>query len=403
MIEFNGYDSLLSKKGTLGMKILLLLLPMQLIAYRAMVVKPVIDVLGEPTREQCLSISLYNTMAYAPESGNCCPRIYQLLLHEMVEVLEEKDNEVKITVPNIFYGKKDNPYCNEFWTLKENLVNTEELDQEKIPTMTNFTTNSYKKQHNELYLIKPLYIKDHNYMLSAATKVVADTTLEDPYYYKVFIYNPGKKQFESKKVNKKYFFSNTKHAIKDFIAVLQKWTHPKHGFIPYVWGGGSFCYTVHQPYHLEKTKSMSCWTYEHSHNPKCGMDCSSLIVRASQVAQLPYYFRNTTTLGDQLQELTPQEKVENGDLILFKGHVIIITDVLNDMCIEARGYGQGFGKVQEIPIYQLFKGVRTISALKQKYLKKSSLERLDSRNRVAQLIPEFKIIKLKSVFNWEYT
>ena len=32
-----------------------------------------------------------------------CPRVYQLLLHEIVDVIEEHQEEVKILVPRVYY------------------------------------------------------------------------------------------------------------------------------------------------------------------------------------------------------------------------------------------------------------------------------------------------------------
>src|SRR5690606_17679975 len=110
-------------------------------------------------------------------------------------------------------------------------------------------------------------------------------------------------------------------------------------------------------YHYDKDTSAT----------KSGFDCSGVIARATQICGIPYFCKNTATIPHCLKPLQKEQELHNGDLILIRGHVMIVFDVAKNLLIEARGYTHGYGKLQEIPINQVFEGIQTYKDLTDAY------------------------------------
>lgn len=123
-----------------------------------------------------------------------------------------------------------------------------------------------------------------------------------------------------------------------------------------------------------------------------------MILRGAQLCGIPYFFKNSTTLAQNLTPLQKNEDLENGDLIWFLGHVIIISDVKNNLVVEARGYEHSYGRVHEASLKTQFNNISTYEDLKKAYLEHIPLERLNLQGIVAKEIPTFKLLKLKSVW-----
>lgn len=119
-------------------------------------------------------------------------------------------------------------------------------------------------------------------------------------------------------------------------------------------------------------------------------------MRAAQTCGLPYFFQNTTTLALNLKKLDPNsnETIEIGDLIWFKGHVMIISDIKNNKIIESVGYGSGWGKVHEIELNKIFYGIDTINDLLKYYQQQKTLKRINKYKEISLKIPKFIIFKL---------
>lgn len=418
-------------------------------AYKALIVVPVADLLGQSAKsiKNINSQSYYSNLLPSTEFETCY-RINQSLFNDVVNVLQESDEEVQIEVSTEFFSTNESKYNNKFWTQKKNILPVSKINKDelfKIPRV-----NSFKKEEktrlNYVTLIKPFK------KFSAGTNFVVKEKLETGYIVYIFdtnnlendnlarsrmdsilrpcsgqaAYNlllkddpaeldkaspralvPSSSRDTSKSrqnifnevfIPNHFLINRTQNKINDFLTVLKSWAH-QSGVIPYIWGGTSFCKTY--------TKDCSAKEFHERlskiKTTKCGLDCAGLIYRAAKIANLPYYFKNTTTLSQNLKPLEKGERIENGDLIFFKGHVIVISNITSDLCIEARGYSHGYGIVQEIKLNKLFKDVNTFTELKQKYFNNEKLERLNSESKVIQIIPSFKILKLKSCFNWKYS
>jgi len=171
------------------------------------------------------------------------------------------------------------------------------------------------------------------------------------------------------------------------------------GFIPYVFGGASCAYAIKpgSPFELIKQESKSFWSYpDYEVDTKSGMDCSSLILRAAQIAGIPLFYRNTKTLERYLECIRAHVDIEPGDIIWFKGHVIVVSDIEKNTCIEARGYSSRFGKVQEIALKDIFEHIDTFSELKYAFLNNMKLNLLSHTGLPIYAIDQFKILKLTS-------
>lgn len=71
---------------------------------KAIIIVPVADLIGAPVS----NIKTYKRLPLCGGKINpfeACIRMNQLLFNVIVEVLEQKNNQVKITIPHLFYNK----------------------------------------------------------------------------------------------------------------------------------------------------------------------------------------------------------------------------------------------------------------------------------------------------------
>ena len=182
--------------------------------------------------------------------------------------------------------------------------------------------------------------------------------------------------------------------------MLKCWAHQKDSFIPYVWGGTSFINTIDTPFR-EITNKIDNHYYSYFEfdnvqtHQKSGFDCSDIISRAAQICNIPYFYKNTTTIGQNLQPLQPHDTLINGDLILIKGHVMVISDIDKNLLIEARSYGHGYGKVHEIELHKVFDSIETYKDLCEAFFSKKELKRKDIHGNIRDTFKDWKILSKK--------
>ncbi len=85
------------------------------------------------------------------------------------------------------------------------------------------------------------------------------------------------------------------------------------------------------------------------------------------------------------------------------GHVMIVADMSKNSLFEARSHDHGYGKLQEIALGDVFKGIPTYQALLHAYEKKIPLERIDKAGVVKDHFPSFKLLSLASAWDNLYT
>lgn len=391
------------------------------VPYRAIVVVPVADLVGAPIQAffpNKMVTAAYREIAICggrPAAHSYCPRIHQLLFNEVGTVVKEQGQEVLIQISNCFYVPKDSivPQYS-YWMLKENIISLQELELQGVdvscfPPPISFNDPRSINNQKVATLAMPWCDPITQQIFSAGTrflKVVDQQTQHEQVL--VFIFNPTKGCFNQISIQSHFLVEDSPSSvlkkIELFIRILKKWTHLTNEFIPYVLGGCSFTYTTNNPF-AEKADSfqaLPCTYYEISdfdYAPKPGFDCSNLILRAAQLAGIPFFLKNSQTIATFLQPLNATQKLENGDIIWKKGHVIVVADIMRGTVIEARGYNRGCGRVQEIELNKVFKGITTFDELTHAWRTGQSIERLGDDGSIIDIITEFKLLSLRSIMD----
>jgi hypothetical protein len=378
--------------------------------YQAVTAVPVADLVGQP-----LSAPLhYSSLPICGKSSNSsCPRIFQVLLHEQIIILDELGDEVKIKIPHAFYKTTtSNELCDVYWSLKKNFIPIKSLNKKNLPTTISYKTTKKELPFcREFILVEPFYETTFRCALSAGTRFVQ---AEEPTkkHIPVYALSPLRKKVQKILLPKELCMEYEptvlpEQARKKFVTLIKKWAHPLRGFIPYVWGGCSFTtLSTHDHFSVHRGRNykgeLITFFYRpdyHRTNPFSGLDCTGLILRAAQMVGMPYYLKNTTTLANDLESIPNAKNIQEGDLIWFPGHVLTVADLNRNTIIEARAYSHGYGKIHELPLKKVFKNIETFDQLFNAQTQKIPLERLAADNSVAQTISDFKILDLISVYN----
>lgn len=390
----------------------------------AMVRVPVADLVGAPIHTFHLAKTVkesYAKIAYCgvvPTPTQGTPRIHQLLLHETVEIVSEDGDEVCIIIPQLFFITHEHhkPQAM-YWTLKKNLISFEKLGIQKenltkIPQSPSYKTPLHINQNaNTVALTKPFFDPITQQTLSAGTRFIVDISKKLEQHVAVFVYDSNIGGFKTSFIPRDRIIPiqnrSMQQAITCFVSLLKQWAHCHSGSIPYVWGGSSFTHCCNHPFKETKKRLVNgkyIDVYERnecSKYPLSGFDCAGIISRAAQICGIPYYFKNTYTLAHYLKSLSIDMHLQEGDLIWIPGHVMIVSDLKNNKIIEARGYSSNYGIVHEIPLQEIFKGIKTYSDLINVYHHQTPLTRLNKEGDEVEEIKKYKILKLSSV--WDHT
>ena len=392
------------------LRYLLIFLIISLQAERAWICVPVADLIGQRmssiTPEQPI-LHGYSSMPHYGKGGWACPRIGQALFGQEVELNKIDGNEALIGIKNLFYESQEKKQ-NQYWTLKESIVTQNQLrkaniDLSKLPLPIDFNSPS-KILHHSVTLNEPW--KGY----SVGTRFVRIPTQDTKNFYCVYKLNPKLMKMKKEVIPKKLCIIHThqKSILEKrqcFVNLLKRWAHRDAGFIPYVWGGFSIRSTCKQDsFILDKRdngnkEEIRTTRPEKDHeHPKSGLDCSGLIALAAQCCGMPYYYKNTTTIGKHLKELQPTDTIQAGDLIWFRGHVLAISSLAPARVIESRGYtlkryAPGCGKVHEIALEKVFKDMKTIEQLRADFFEGKPLQRIDGYGNIGQVFG-WKILKL---------
>ena len=386
---------------------LLLFSVFSLLGYKAVIVEPVVDFMGNWTSDFGKNSDFYYQQPCSPQSGFTCSRIYQGLFNEVVDVIEENGDECKFHYGAVFYLKEGKIPCDEFYALKKYLKPISEFDINVFPEMPNYKTNHKFSNSDEIVLIQPFSVQlnDKKVIFSPGTRFKIDTTFGGNVAYKAYSLNDilfVPMELALQFVNQEI---SNEGRIADFIKLLQLWANSgdyfasKDYFTPYVYGGSSgLPMHIGAKFKLVQDGDKSYWDYpDNKGTLKSGFDCSALICRAAQTIGLPFYFRNTTTIKAYLHSINSDDfEIENGDIIFFVGHVLVISDVQQNKCIHANGYSSGYGCVVESELKDIFKDINTFNDLNSAYFNKSGLNLLDKSGKVVRFVPEFSILKFMS-------
>lgn len=375
------------------------------IPQRAICIAPVVDLLNNSvqlTKPNEDTKNIYSKIPYSPENESnelaylTCLRVHQALFNEEVEIIEELDHEIKIIINTAFYYiSRNNFKKNSYWALKSNFKKLNEcaeskIDLSKVPQTIDCNKTDYDELPKQKTIIIKLPFFDivTNKIYSVGTRFVYKDADENS--YTIFIYDPKNNKIIETKISKKicseFQKASNPQKIKDFVNLLKLWTYVNKKPIPYVWGGSS----MQQLSNYDNKLRL----------PYSGFDCSGLILRAAQICRIPYFFKDCLTINKHLNALTKEDKIQEGDLIWFCGHIIIISDTQKNLCIEARGYCSGHGILHEIALGKIFKGINTFEQLKEHHLNESTIELINKAGKVSRVLNKFRILKLNSVFKY---
>lgn len=399
---------------------LLLLFHRTCTSQKAVICVPIADLLGQPittifpdlpAEQSYNSIGMCATQITSLIS---CPRLHQLLYNDIIDVIKETEDEVCIQIPHAYYLTSSSTVPqNHYWTLKKNICNLDHIsrssiDPSSLPNSIDFADTNHTALYNPdtVTLTEPYYHSKLKIIFSAGTRFTKTTTpiKKRASTIEVFIIDyPRMKQQTLKLPLTKCMIHNDhttkEQRITDFVCLLKKWAHCKKGHIPYVWGGTSFSQPIHGKFkEITKTSSRgdySFYDYEkNNRQPKNGFDCSGLILRAAQICGIPYFCKNTTTIAQCLPPLTSNDKLNTGDLILIKGHVMIVSDIAKNLLLEARAYGHGYGKLHEIPLNQVFDGIETYNDLWNAYHEKKVIKRKDKEGKIRDSFSNLQLFSM---------
>ena len=389
---------------------------------KAFVVVPVVDLVGKPLclgRKKENPYMRYDNLPLQSNVGSpCCMRLHQLVFNDVVEILESTTHEVKVKISNAFYVTRNNIKYpqNIYWADKKNFITFNQLKKcgistVCIPKSIHYKHRDFAKSNENIITLKlPFYDPTTEQTFSAGTRFVRTkktaslTSLLDLNDKQVEVFVFDKSDYRCKKIRipriicQAYNAKNNQEKRKNFINLVKTWANLYGGFIPYVWGGCSFT-------NICKKDDIVAKVYQgvpvyvrpsYKHVLLAGLDCSGLVIRAAQTCGIAYFCKNTFTITQYLPKIHTIKELNNGDLLVYNGHVQIVSDIKNNKLIEARTNKYGCGKIQEMSLCDVFKGVTSYKQLFASKKERKGLKRMDLQGNPVQNIYDFDFFKLLS-------
>ena len=385
------------------------------LSYEAVVIAPVVDVAGSSLAYEFKNGTVdshYQELPFAPDKGFLsCLRMHQLKFNEVVTVTSpvKKNAEVQCDVSNLFYLDHRRKKRKSFWILKKHIMPLTEIekriDRALIPAPIDMAKKPKEYNRNVLTLVMPWYDKRKQCWYSAGTRFVRcpEKDTAKTYAFYCINYKAGRAELctASKKTAVVSYPTSPEKMRALFIKILKSWVHSPQGFIAYVFGGTSFINRYkNDDFALIFTKrdgwKVSYWQrYPDDDKPFAGFDCSGMLLTAAQIAGMPYFLKNTYTITQDCgRPLKKTDNLEPGDLIWYSGHVMVVSSLQKNKIIEAVGYESGYGKVQELELERVFKGIQTFDQLLVAYHHGHSLKRLNNKGEPWKSISKIKILRL---------
>ena len=373
----------------------------------AVCIVPVADLLS-----QKYSVTGHHTVhekyAFLPLSekqpASLCCRATQLLFNEQVTIIEQSGEQSYVEA-SFWYLKNpsfQSPSTrnNRFWTLTKNLKPLSALTSEENVTIP--PTDPEKLLGKVVSLTLPWHCRETNTSYSAGTQFV--TTGQENDRYPIKLYDPKTSKLTESTLPKNLCVLTLKRSDEQkrtlFLTTIQSWAHGIPDSIPYVLGGASILETFKDvPFYekkmiVGKIKGTAFIRPECTATPHTGVDCTGLIRLACKISGIPLTATNSKSIAQSLFKLAPTTTLQNGDILFWKGHTAIISDIKNGLLIEARGYEHGYGFVQEIPYSRELQEIDTTDKLMNVYLKRRPVQRLDIKGHYRETITDLTILSL---------
>ena len=318
-----------------------------------------------------------------------CRRSHQGLYNELVEILEEKDDALKITLKNVSYTT--NGTVSTFWTDKKNILRLSEIEDSDI---LKTIPHSEYGQEQTIVLTYPWKNFSVGTRFKRQTDFDSDTTygiVRSDYIDNQIIFDsiPHENAIEENQQNSAATRALFVKNINDIVTRVS--FNDSHDVIPYVWGGSSFIQPHKNNDFYEENGS---WERKEKKNMYTGYDCSEFVMRMAKIAGINFPWKTTTAIQQGQRALTENDILENGDIIWIQGHVMIISSIEENELIEARGYKSGYGCVHRIKLIDAFEDVTNYDDLLQRYHSNQSLNLKNKQGDFYLKADTFSLLKL---------
>lgn len=379
---------------------------------QAIFIQPVSDLSSE-------KLSLYGIdkldyyYKHQPLSGDTsrfdCMRTAQALFGEWCEIVHRdiKTHEVAVRFHHFLVDQKGLLEPALFWTLDTNLLilddETEKIASTIFPKAVSHKDPSSLRNCNYIILTYPFLDEKSKKFYSAGTRFMRLPEKDSDTTFAVEFFEPELGKMVEREVPTHHAWScdknnNDQERRTAFVALLKKWCSGNK-IIPYVWGGSSFLGTIEDK-GFEKVegiffdKKINYWERPNVVSPFYGFDCSGLVMRVAQMCGIDYWFKTTSTALRHGVAVQDFKDLENGDLLVWNGHMVVISDKEKGLLIESVGYGSGWGKLHEIALEKRFGNVKMYRDLFELHKNQAELILLYKSGLVQKKISEFKVVSL---------
>lgn len=287
----------------------------------------------------------------------------------------KKGDEVLVEFPHFYYLSQDGKKCSQFWLHKDSIVELDTVSKHNLDTLIpepiNYRTLAIPHE-NILTLIHPWRDPVTNMWFSVGTRFIRHKDEDTPTRYGIIYIDYNTMCARTAQVRTECALTElpttSDDAIRRMLSILRSWIYDQDT-IAYVWGGTSYIDRYTQEFELveevRNNVTITNWQRPRKPGTRCGFDCSGLILRVAHMVGIPYFCKNTATLNSILNEVPIDEPLKEGDLILYKGHVMIISDLENHVLIDASSYPKGYGCLREVSLSDVFDKISTYDDLRQ--------------------------------------
>jgi hypothetical protein len=378
--------------------------------YRAFCKTTVADIVNVPFENETSSYdqikSNYDNLpaSWGPSKIDilACPRIHQLLLHEIVTVLEETSYEALVEIGSLFLARDEQTIQPlQGWMLKEYLCVLEDDYVPFLPQPIDWQSGMINNNERVIALISP-FIDQDNKPYSAATRFVLQSQSNDMFH--AIAFDEQFNNFKEISIPQEICAYQPLLAKYDkrmlFCTLIGLWSEIPNLKIPLVWGGASIgsVYDDNDFYSSERTvngQKLHVWERpKYGNNRLMGLDASNLVSRVAQLVGIPYFSKNSFTASLILDELGSNEYPLEGDLIWMEGSLLIITSIEQNSIVTTMSYSSGYGTLLKLPLAAVFKNIHTIDDLLTARAMNEPLTVLNRDGSTARIVEEFKILKL---------
>jgi hypothetical protein len=389
--------------------------PAILQAVKAVFIKPVTHLCSEQLSSYGVKDLEYH-YNHQPLSGDTskfdCMRTAQALFNEWCDIVswDKETHEIGVQFSHFLVDKWGQLIPVTFWTLDDNVWIFEDEKNEKkyqslFPKPIRYNDPRSLIACDHIVLIWPFYDRESKKIYSAGTRFLRVSSDDTEQSFMVLLIDPEKKKVLYREIPRQNAiacdqYKNNQERRKAFISLLQKWcSEGNNRIIPYVWGGASFIEKI-DDIGFEKVedtfaeKPIKYWQRSNVKPPVYGFDCSGLVMRVAQICGIPYWFKTTATALRHGLEVKQYDDLQNGDLLVWNGHVVIVSDKEKGLLIESAGYGLGYGKLHQISLEKRFGDISSYQDLFALKEKKGELIVLCKNGVLYKKIPEFKVISL---------